>query len=152
MFGKPYADYVRFQMPVLIAITVVGLARLALSLAGMPNSVVKYVSITVVALAGVLYYGLRVGPSGFGGYKQLLPLIFNQTVLLNGIAILGIGVAVMGLPNIYDAPEFRGPGGGATTSPAVHALAHLFIGNIVGTLLFWGLGSLVMLIGGRPRK
>ena len=152
MFGKPYADYIRYQMPLLVAILVVGLLRLVLSTAGQPNSVVKYVSMTVVALVGVVYYGLRVGPSGFGGYKQLLPLIFNQAVIANGIAILGIGVSAMGLPNIYDAPEFRGPGGGPDTSPLAHAMAHLFIGTTVGTLVSRALGCLVMRVAGRPPR
>jgi hypothetical protein len=51
----------------------VGLARLGLSLAGLPNSTTKWLSLTVLTLLGVFYYGVRVHTSGFGSYKQLLP-------------------------------------------------------------------------------
>jgi hypothetical protein len=152
MFGKSYSDYLRFQMPLLIVITLVGLSRLGLSLSGMPDSTVQYASMTVVGLLGVIYYGLRVGPSGFGSYRHLLPLVFNQSFIANGIAILGIGMSAMGMPNIYNAVEFRGPFGSPDTSPMVHALAHLLVGNILGSLVFWGLASLVMLVAGRPKK
>lgn len=149
MFGKPYAEYIRFQWPVLAVIAVVGLARLALSLAGMPNSVVRFVSVTVVGFAGFVYYGLRVGRTGFGTYRHLVPLIFNQGLVVNAIAIFAIALGMVGWPNIYDAPEFRGPGG-ENVSPTVHILAHLFIGTTVPVLIGWAIASLVMRFGGRP--
>ena len=152
IFGKPYSDYIRFQAPILIALTVVGLARLVLSLAGLPDSTVKFLSMSVVGFAGIVYYGLRVRPSGFGGYRQLLVLIFNQGLIANGIAILGICLAVAGLPNIYDVMEFRGPFATAETTALQHGLAHLFIGTTVGSLVGWTMGSIVMALYGRARK
>ena len=53
IFGKPWSEYIRFQRVFLILIVVVGLARLFLSLAGMPNSTVKFLSITVIGLIGI---------------------------------------------------------------------------------------------------
>jgi hypothetical protein len=153
VFGRRYADYVRFQRPWLLTIAAVGALRLVLSLVGVPDSVVRFLPMTLINLCGVVYYGLRVGPTGFGSYRHLLPLVLNQNLVVNGIAILGIVLAALGLPNIYDTPEFRPPfGRGPTTSPASHALAHLVIGNTVPTLINWGLGSLVMLIAGRPGR
>jgi hypothetical protein len=152
MFGKPYSEYIRFQTGVLIAVTVVGLIRLALSLAGQPDSIVKFASMSVVSLAGVIYYALRVRPSGFGSYRHMLVLIFNQGLIAHGIAILGIGLAVMGLPNIYDVTEFRGPFATPQTTPLQHALAHLLVGTTVGTLFGWVLGSIVMALFGRAKK
>ncbi len=73
MFEKPYADYVRYQAPILVAVAVVGLARLGLSLAGMPNSMVKHVSVTAVGFAGIFYSALRVQRTGFGSYRHMLP-------------------------------------------------------------------------------
>jgi hypothetical protein len=151
MFGKPYSEYIRFQTPVLIAVTAVGLIRLVLSLAGQPDSIVKFASMTVVGLAGIIYYGLRVRPSGFGSYRHMLVLIFNQGLIANGIAILGIGLAVMGMPNIYDVAEFRPPFAREAT-PLAHALAHLFFGTTVGTLVGWTFGSIVMALFGRAKK
>ena len=49
MFGKPYSEYLRFQAPILIAMAVLGLLRLGLSIAGQPDSVVKFVSVTAVS-------------------------------------------------------------------------------------------------------
>lgn len=151
MFGKPYAEYLRFQAPVLVAVIVVGIARLVLSLAGLPDSVVRFVPMTAVALVGLLYYGLRVGRTGFGTYRHILPLVLNQTVLVNTIAIVGIAISAAGSPNIYDAPEMRGPFG-ANATPLSHALAHLTIGNIVPTFLGWGIASLIMRFAGRPAR
>jgi hypothetical protein len=44
IFGKTLGEYVRFQKTFLILILAVGLARLALSLAGAPNSTVRWLS------------------------------------------------------------------------------------------------------------
>jgi hypothetical protein len=44
--------------------------------------------------------------SGFGSYKQLLPLMLFQTLVMQSIAVLGILLAIGGFPNIYAAPEF----------------------------------------------
>lgn len=147
MFGKPYADYLRYQAPLLIAIAVVGLVRLALSISGQPDSMVKYFSITAVGAVGIVYYALTVRRRGFGSYREMLVLIFNQTFLANGIAIVGIVVAMMGLPNIYDVPEFRPPFAREAT-PIAHALAHLVLGNSFGTFFGWLIGSVFMAIGG----
>lgn len=149
MFGKPYAEYLRFQWPLLALTAVVGLLRLVMSISGMPDSTTKYASMTVVAFISIVYYGLRVGRTGFGTYRHLLPLIFNQAFLGNAISILGIVLSAYGMKNVYTADEF---GGASFSSPMTHALGHLFIGNIVGSLIGWGLASLVMLVGGRPKK
>lgn len=151
MFGKPYSEYIRFQIPFLIAITVVGLLRLVLSITGQPDSVVKFASMTVVGFAGIVYYGVRVRPSGFGSYRHLIPLIFNQGLIANGIAVLGIALAVMGMPNIYDVVEFRPPFA-RDASPLAHALSHLLFGTTLGTLVGWAFGSIVMALFGRAKR
>ena len=151
MFGKSYTQYLRYQSPILVAIAGVGMVRLVLSLAGQPDSMVKFFSMTAVGLAGIVYYALTVRRHGFGSYLHMIPLIFNQGLVANGIAILGILLSVLGLANIYDVPEFRPPFA-RDASPAAHALAHLFLGTTVGTLVGWLFGSIVMAIGGRPRK
>jgi hypothetical protein len=151
IFDKPYAEYLRYQTPLLAAIAAAGLVRLALSIAETPDAQVKYVSMTVVYFAGIAYYGLSVGRSGFGTYRHLLPLILDQSLVFHAIAILGITLSANGLPNVFDTPEFRGPGGSATSAALPHALSHLFIGTTLGTLVGWGLGSLLMLtLGRRP--
>ena len=147
IFGKPYSEYVRYQWPFLVALVVVGLIRLVLSISGQPDFFVKYFSVTVVGIIGSLYYAFTVRRSGFGSYRQLIPLIFNQNFIINGIAILGIILSIQGLRNIYDVPEFKPPFARDGSSLG-HALAHLFAGNIIGTLMGWGITSLFMAIGG----
>ena len=73
IFGKSFSEYVSFEKGFLILILVVGFARLGLSLAGVPNATVKFVSLTVLLLLGLIYYSVRVRTSGFGSYKQFFP-------------------------------------------------------------------------------
>jgi hypothetical protein len=142
IFGKKLSEYCRFQQVILWAIGVVGVAKLALSLAGLPNDTTKWLSITVLSIAATLYYGVRVHTSGFGSYKQLLPLIFNQGVLAHGIIAIGIIIGIMtGRDNIFTAPEYSGGGDGKTW---LHVAAHVVLGMGVGTLIGWLVASIVM--------
>ena len=142
LFGKSLAEYVRFAMPILVLVAVVGLARLALSLAGVDDAVVKWLSITVATWIGLIYFGIRVHTTGFGSYKQLLPLIVIETCLAEGIIIVGIVIAIFtGHANIFSAPEY-----GGEANPWLHAGAHLVFGTIVGSLIGWLLGSLILLV------
>lgn len=142
IFGKKLSQYLGFQKVFLALIAAVGLARLGLSLAGLSNATVTYLSMTAVALAGVLYYGVAVHTKGFGSYKQLLPLMFFQALLLTSIAVLGILLSIAGLPNIYAAPEYSFGG----QSQWLHVLAHMTLGVVAPSLLNWGVASLVLLI------
>jgi hypothetical protein len=142
MFGKPISEYLAFQKVFLVLIAAVGLARLGLSLAGLPVTTVRWFSMNVVAWAGVFYYGVAVYTKGFGSYQQLFPLGLFQTIVQQLIAVLGILLAIAGFPNIYAAPEYSF----GATSQWAHVLAHLTIGIIVPPFLIWGVSSLVMLI------
>ena len=144
VMGKQVSSYLDFQKGFLLAAAGVGLARLALSLAGFSNATVAWLSMSVVGLIAALYYGVAVHTRGFGSYKQLLPLVFFQVALTHAIAVLGILISIAGLPNVYTAPEFSGPV--QDPNPWHHALAHLTIGMIVPTLLLWGISSLVLLV------
>src|SRR5437667_6478281 len=144
IFGKPLSEYLRFAKVFLLSIAVVGVARLGLSLAGIENAKVKWLSISIVALVGLVYYSIRVHTSGFGSYKQLLVLIVIQTVLAQAIIIAGIVIAIVTRrDNIFSAPEYSGGGDGKTW---LHAGAHLLFGVIVGSLLAWLIGSVIMFV------
>lgn len=148
VFGKSLSEYARFERLILWLILAVGLARLVLSLAGLPNSVVKLSSITVVVLAGLLYCGIAVPLTGFGGYRHLLPLLYLQHVLAGSLAILGIVLARFGLPNIYAANEY-----GGDTRTRYHVLGHVVV-MIVAPLVTWLVAAFVMWVtkklGPRP--
>jgi hypothetical protein len=146
MFGKRVTEYLGFQKAWLILLAVVGLGRLGLSLAGLPDRTVMWLSMTVVGWAAVFYYGVAVHTRGFGSYKHLLPLMIFQVVLVQAIAVFGILLAIAGLPNIYAAPEYSGPPFARSANQWTHALAHLTIGIVVPVLLGWAVGSLVLLI------
>lgn len=142
MFGKSFAEYVRFQMPVLVILAVVGLARLGASLAGAPEATVKWVAMNIVLWSGAIYYGVAAQRRGFGSYKQLLPLVVVQVVLFQAIAVLGILLAIAGYPNIFAAPEYSFQAG----SQWAHLLAHMTIGIVAPSLILWGVASLAMLV------
>ncbi|SRR5258708_3930658 len=144
MFGKRFSEYVSFEKIVLWVIAIVGLGRLALSLAGVPNSAAKFLSITVVTLLGALYISAKVHTGGFGSYKQLLPLVWIQSALGQLIVAASIVLGIVtGKSNIFTAPEYSGGGDGKNWG---HVAAHLVLGLVVAPLVLWLIGSLVLLI------
>ncbi|MEK6302368.1 MAG: hypothetical protein AABO41_16785 [Acidobacteriota bacterium] len=95
IFGKRLSEYVAFCKPFLILILVVGIVRLALSLGGVANSTARWLSITAVIWIGVLYYAIRVHTSGFGSYKQLLPICVLQGIAAQIVIIPAIILAIL---------------------------------------------------------
>jgi hypothetical protein len=144
IFGKTISQYLSFQKYILMLIVIVGLARLFLSLGGVPDSTTKWLSISVVTLIGLVYYSVRVHTTGFGSYKQLLPLIFIQSVLSQAIVIVGIIIAIYtNKDNVFSAPEYSGGSDGKTW---LHVLAHLIVGLIIGPLVGWLIGAILLFI------
>jgi len=155
IFGKSLSDYVRFERGFLILVLVVGVARLALSLLGVPNSTAKFLSLTVMFLLGMAYYSVRVYTSGFGSYKQLLPVLALPVIIGNCIIVAGIVIAILtAKDNIFSAPEYSpGKADGKTWG---HAAAHV-VAMIILPLILWAVGSLIMcvtkkLTGGRKQS
>jgi hypothetical protein len=135
IFGKTPSEYLRFGAPILALVVLVAFARLALSLAGVPNSAVRWLSVTGVLFLGAAYFGARAQATGFGGYRHLLPLVFIQSALGNLIIIAAIVVAIVtGHDNIYTLPEYSGGGEGKTWA---HVLGHLVFGLVMGPLVTW---------------
>ena len=141
MFGKSVSEYLSFQKLFLVLVAVVGLVRLGLSIAGVPTSATRWLPMNVVSWAAVFYYGVAVHTRAFGTYKHLLPLGFFQILVQQLVAVLGIVLAMAGLDNVYAAPEFT-----FGMTPGIHLVSHLTIGLVVPSLLFWGIGSLVLLV------
>src|SRR5437762_9460464 len=82
MFGKPVSAYLRFQKAWLILLAAVGLARLGLSLAGVPDRAVMWLSMTAVGWAAIISYGVAVHTSGFGTFRHLVAMIPVLPVLV----------------------------------------------------------------------
>ena len=144
IFGKTISEYVSFAKGVLILVLVVGLARLVLSLAGVANSVDKFLSLTVLMLAALLYFSVRVYTTGFGSYKQLLPVLALQWIVAQSIVIAGIVIAIAtSKDNIFSAPEYSpNKADGRTWA---HAASHL-VAMLVLPILSWLIGCLIMFI------
>lgn len=144
MFGKTVTQYLGFQKVVLALIVLAWLVRLTLSLTGTPNASAKWISVTVVLLLGVVYYGVAVHTRGFGSYKQLYPLVLFQSLVGEGLVALAIVLAILtGVDNIYTAPEYSGGGDGKTW---FHVVAHLVVAAVILPLVSWGVSSLVLLV------
>lgn len=142
IFGKRLSEYVLMARPFLILILIVGVVRLALSLGGVSSSIAKWLSITAVMWIGLLYYAVRVHTSGFGSYKQLLPICVLQSLAAQLIIVPAIILAIFtGKDNIYSQPEFAFGGDGKTWA---HVAAHLFIGTTLGPLIAWLVGCVIM--------
>jgi hypothetical protein len=144
IFGRRLSEYVAFCRPFLILIPVVGIARLVLSIGGVPNSTTKWFSMTALVWIGVVYYSVRVHTGGFGSYKQLLVICALQNLEAQAVAIFGIVLAILtGTGNIYSAPEYAFGGNGATW---LHAGAHLLIGTTAGSVIPWIVGSGILAV------
>ena len=144
IFGKNVSEYFAFQKWILVLILVVGLGRLALSLAGLPTSTVRWLSVTALALVGIVYCAVKVPRTGFGTYKHLLPLYMVQAGLANMIIAGSIALAaITGQENIYSAPEFSGP---MAQNPWLHAGAHVLDGFAIAPLIAWLIGSGIMFV------
>jgi hypothetical protein len=146
MFGKRVAEYLRFQKSWLVLIAAVGLARLGLSLAGLPDRITAILSITVVGWAAAIYYGIAVHTRGFGTYRHIVPLLVFQVLVVQTITVAGILLAIAGYPNVYAAPEFSGPPFARSANQWDHLLGHLTVGIVAPILLWWAVASLVQLV------
>jgi hypothetical protein len=145
MFGKPFSEYVRFATVPMAIVAGVALLRLVLSLAGVSTTADKWVSATVALLICALVWSARVHTTGFGSYKQILPVVWLQAVAANIVIIAGIALAIFtGKDNIFTVPEFAGGQDGKNWFP--HVFGHVIFGAVIGPLILWGLGSLVMLV------
>ena len=145
VFGKRVSEYFQFCKPFLVLIVVVGIARLALYFAGAPSSAARWLSVTAAIWIGVLYYSIRVHISGFGSYKQLLPICFLMNLSAQVVIVPSIILAIVtGTDNIYSIPEnFFGADG----KTWLHVAGHLFIGGTtLGPLISWLVGCLIMFV------
>jgi hypothetical protein len=147
IFERPLPEYVSFAKPFIVLMLVIGLVRLSVSLAGVPDSAARWISTSAAAWIAVFYYGIRVQTSGFGSYKQLLPVLFLVNAAAQIIAMLGILVAIItGQGNIYTVPEYAFGADGATW---LHFFSHLFFGTAAGSVVYWLFGCLIMFVSGK---
>ena len=152
IFGKTLSEYFHFQRSIMTLIILVGLGRLVLSLAGLPATGVRWLSLTALALIGIVYCAVQVPRTGFGSYRHLLPLFVMQAGTAHLIIAGGIVLSIVtSQPNIYSVPEYSGF---LVGRPWIHAIAHVADGIIVAPLFGFVIGSAVMFLYRKlsPRK
>ena len=144
VFGKPASAYVAFSKGVALLILVVGVARLALSLAGVPNSTTRWLAMNGVLFFGLFYLAIRVHTTGFGSYKHLLPTLVLPSLILHGVAITGVVLGMItGHDNVFTTPEYAFGQDGKTL---FHVGMHLVVGIPSSTVINWLFGCLILLI------
>ena len=126
----------------MILILAVGFVRLFSSLAGVSDSVVKWFSLTALAMIGIVYCAIQVPRTGFGGYKHLLPLYVMQVGTGNLIIAGGIALsAITGKENIFS--RYSGP---MANNQWLHAAGHIADGFIIEPLIGWLIGAMIMFL------
>jgi hypothetical protein len=108
------------------AIAGVGLLRFALTLAGMPDGQVKYVSMTVVILAGALYFAIATATHRerlYAAYFLILPYMVVEVLAL-------AYTWVSGQPTIFHSVEYS-----FGLSMGSHLIGHL-VGGLTWEPLF----------------
>jgi hypothetical protein len=144
VFGKTTGEYMRAGAEVFIFVATVATLRLGLSLAGGSSAMVEPFSGTWATVVGVVYLGVRVHTLGFGGYKQLLPLVLLTSLIAHWIAAAAVGTAIlMDRDNIYSVPEYYALDGDGKSLP--HLLAHLLPAPLITALLGWALAAISLL-------
>jgi hypothetical protein len=133
------------------AIAAVGIIRFILSVSGLPNSTVKYVSMSVVILAGAIYFALTT-PTHKGRLKDAFLLILPYLV----IEVLALGYTwATGHQTIFHAEEYS-----LGYGIAAHTLGHL-VGGLTWEPLFlfllmeiiWAIYTAFrMVLGARPHS
>jgi hypothetical protein len=143
IFCKSLVEYLFFVRWLCLLILVVGLTRLFLSLRGVSNSDTRWISMSAVLGIGVIYLAIRIHTTGFGSYKQLLPVVWIPNAVTHLVSITGIVIGIVtGQSNVFTAPEYSFGVGGTWG----HVGAHLAAGMIVGALVNWLIGCLFLFI------
>ena len=86
----------------MVAIVAVGLVRFGLTVSGVPDHVAKYASMTVVIMAGCVYFGTRKLP-----WRTLLKTSYLLILPYMAVELAGIGYTwSTGRATIFHAPEY----------------------------------------------
>jgi hypothetical protein len=143
MLGRKFSDYVRFEGWILILIVLMFIVRLGLSLSGESFSLIRWFSINIVLLLGLIYCSVAVHIRKFGAYRQLLGLLLVQNVLAHILIAVGIVLGIVtARANAFTAPEVFGGSDGATWG---HVAAHLIAG-FLAAVVAWLIGSVILFV------
>lgn len=143
VFGKKFGEYLRFDSWILILVALAFASRLMVGMMGVPLDTVKWISINLALLVGLIYCSIAVHTKGFGSYKQLFGLLLIQNAFAHLLIACGIALAIVtATSNIYTAPEFFGQNDGRNWG---HVAAHLLAAVLV-PVVAWLIGSVILFI------
>jgi len=142
LFSKPFRSYFRDTCVGLWLLLAVGVFRFLLKpVFGIPYAQgTWYSSVTILALALVVVYS-ALAAGRRETYRDVLGIsaaisFSNEAIIIAAIAIDEFG----GIDTYYTDPAH-----GGNLNPFLHMGGHL-IAAVIGTLVWWGLGSLVFAI------
>ena len=116
----------------MVAVLLVGLVRFSLTVSGVSDEVTKYASMTVVILAGCLYFGAASLP-----WKELLPASYLLILPYMAVEVVGIGyIWATGKTTIFNVPQY---------SLGLEVDLH-FWGHLVGGLTWEPLSLFVVML------
>ncbi|MBI2821643.1 MAG: hypothetical protein HYX74_05410 [Acidobacteria bacterium] len=144
---RPLENYFQVARWWVLAIVLVGAARLILSTAGLPNSQVKFVSMTVVIALGTAYFPVWCARKGWS-YRDLFVLSYFLTVPYMAVEVVGLSLVVLNeQPNIFHAGEYS-----FGTTPQLHLMGHLVGGVTWEPWTLWLVSSSVLWITSRVER
>ena len=125
------------------AIFIVGVIRFALTITNFPDSVVKYFSMTVVSMAGVVYFGIATGT-----HKERLKAAYLLILPYMVVEVAALGYTwASGRQTIFHSTEYS-----FGVSVAQHTLGHLIGGVTWEPLTVFVVMEVVWLIAAGIRR
>ena len=109
------------------AIATMGIIRFVLNMSGLPNTVVRYFSMTAIMIVGSIYFAIAAAT-----HKERLKAAYLLVMPYMVIEVLALGFTwASGRPTIFHAAEYS-----LGTSIAVHTIGH-FIGGLTWEPFFF---------------
>ena len=169
LFGKSLGDYARFVRTGMILIVLMGLVRFIVGISGVPyERATNLLSITILTILLSFIYGHKAATSGFGRYRQLLPMVFMLAATMYAFIIVAIVVEGLagfngyfhgqtlahfakqaeGMSGMHDHLHAPGSmlGRAAGMNVATHAGGQLIAMVLFTVPLCWGIASLGFLL------
>lgn len=142
LFVKPLRTYFLETCTGLWLLLAVGVIRFLLKpVFGIPYAQgTWYSSLTVLMLVLMIVYSASAARRQ-EGYRDVLGIA--AAIVLSDAAIIIVAIAIDEFAGIDT--YYTDPGHGGNLNPFLHMGAHL-VGAIIGTFLWWGLGSLIFAI------
>jgi len=120
-YGQRLARYARFVRVGMALIVLIGLARFAAGVTGVPyERATHLLSVTITTMVLAVVYGGRAAATGFGGYRHLLPMVVMLALAMYGFIVAAI--LVEGLGGIHG--YFHAPGRGLAPG-GMSVLSHI---------------------------